>query len=227
MGLRDVVTPAFETEDESSALAQQVQQRSEQHQQSVQHNAHSAGSKKMSKPSVVGNKVTTGIVRLVYPNLENPRPEDAEIDKNKYTVMVLIPKEDVATYEAMQEAINVAAIAKFKKARPDLAYPIKDGDKKADKEGDPVPWYQGHWFLNLKSNNKPTILDPFKNKVTDASFIKGGDWGRVRIAFSGYDQSGNRGVGSYVDVVQFARSGDPLGGGENLDDFDTIEEEFV
>lgn len=170
------------------------------------------------------NKVTTGVVRIVYPNLAEPRPEDAEIDAGKYSVLVLIPKEETATIEAMEAAIEYAKTKKFPKIVPKtLLLPIKDGDEKFDKEGNPVEWYAGHYYLNLKSNNQPKLIDPFKNEIEDASFIKGGDWCKVRIAFSGYDMAGNKGVGAYVDVVQFVRAGDPLGNSDTLDDFDVEE----
>lgn len=172
------------------------------------------------------NKVTTGVVRIVYPNLDQPRPEDAEIDAGKYTVLVLIPKEDTSTLKAMDAAIEYAKTKKFPKMVPKtLLLPLKDGDEKFDKEGNPVEWYAGNYYLNLKSNNSPKIIDPFKNAIEDASFIKGGDWCKVRIAFSGYDMAGNKGVGSYVDVVQFVRAGDPLGNSDTLDDFDVEEDD--
>ncbi len=169
-------------------------------------------------------QVTTPVCRLVYPNLASPRPDDAEIHAGKYTMMVLIPKEDQATYDALQAAANQAAVDKFKRVLPNLRMPVKDGDEKYDKEGNPVDWYAGHWYLNLSSANQPRIIDPFKNKVDEASFIKGGDWCRVRIAFKGYDSAGNKGVGSYVNVVQFIREGDALGGSDTLDDFAVMEE---
>lgn len=192
-------------------------------------NATSARSAAMSSTNLkFPNKVTTGIVRIVYPNLHEPRPEDAEIDAGKYSVLVLIPKDDTKTLDAIEAAIEYAKTKKFPKIVPkNLLMPIKDGDDKVDKEGEPVEWYQGHYFLNLKSNNQPRLIDPFKNPIQDASFIKGGDWARVRIAFSGYDTAGNKGVGAYVDVVQFVRAGEPLGNVDTLDDFDEIAEEDI
>lgn len=170
--------------------------------------------------------VTTPVVRIVYPNLDEPRPEDAEIDAGKYTCLVLIPKEDTKTVQAIKDAIEYAKVKKFdKRVPPNLLLPLKDGDEKMDKNGDPVEWYAGHYFLNLKSNNQPKLIDPFKNEISDASFIKGGDWGRVRIAFTAYDKSGKKGVGSYINVFQFVRAGDPLGNADTLDDFEEMEEE--
>src|SRR5574337_990586 len=168
-------------------------------------------------------RVTTGVVRIVYPNLAESRPAEAEIDPGKYTVLVLIPKSDTDTVEKCRAAIEFAALEKFKKMRPDLVLPMKDGDAKVDKDGEPVEFYQGHWYFNLKSTNPPKIIDPMKNTIANPSFIKGGDWGRVQIAFNGYDQSGKRGVGSYINVFQFAKSGDPLGGGDALEDFDEMD----
>lgn len=206
MGLRDHAAK-FETEAESSSTTTR--------------NAA------MSAPTTLNpkfpNKVTTGVIRIVYPNLAEPRPADAEIDAGKYTVLALIPKTDKTTIEAINAAVEYAETKKFPKGHPSkFTYPLKDGDEKFDKNGDPVEWYQGHYYLNLKSLNQPKLIDPCKQPIADPSFIKGGDWARVRIAFSGYEQSGNRGVGSYIDVLQFVRSGDPLGNSDTLDDFDDL-----
>jgi hypothetical protein len=170
------------------------------------------------------NRVTTGVVRLVYPNVAKPRPADAEIDAGKYTAMILIPKEDKAAIKALEAAIEFAGTKKFPKGLPRGAMlPLKDGDEKTDKNGDPVPMYEGMMYLNLKTINPPRIIDPCKQVVADPSFIKGGDWVRVRVSFTAYEKSGNKGVGSYMDVIQFIRPGDPLGNVDTLDDFDEEE----
>jgi hypothetical protein len=171
------------------------------------------------------NQVTTGIVRLVYPSLAEPRPDDAEIHAGKYTCMVLIPKSDEDTYNKLKAAAEHAATEKFKRVLPNLRMPIKDGDEKFDKDGEPIGWYADHWYLNLSAKLQPKMIDPIKRGMTrdEVETIKGGDWVRVRIAFAGYDSAGNKGVGSYVNVVQFIHAGDALGGGDNLDDFDAID----
>ena len=171
------------------------------------------------------NQVTTGVVRLVYPSLHEPRPADAEIHAGKYTCMVLIPKSDTDTYEKLKAAADFAAMEKFKRVLPNLRMPIKDGDEKFDKEGEPIEWYADHWYLNLSAKLQPKMIDPLKGSMSDEQIagIKGGDWVRVRIAFSGYDSAGNKGVGSYVNVVQFIHAGDPLGGGDSLDDFEAVD----
>lgn len=172
----------------------------------------------------------TPVCRIVYPFLAEPKPIDAEIHAGKYTCMVLIPK-DENPEKAINAAIKEAADEFFKgKLPPGAKLPLKDGDEKLDDNGDVVPMYEGHWYINLSSNRQPTMIGPLKQALDAGSIksIKGGDYARVKIAFVGYNSAGNKGVGAYMNAIQFIRAGDPLGGtGGDLSGFDAVEDELA
>ena len=170
----------------------------------------------------------TPVCRLVFPYLAEPKPLGAEIHAGKYTCLVLI-KKDLDVEKDIRTAIKEASDEFFKGKVPSTAkFPLKDGDEKLDDDGNVIDMYARHWYLNLSSNKQPVFIGPLKQKLdqTNIAEIKGGDYVRVKVAFSGYDSAGNKGVGSYMNAIQFVRPGDPLGGtGGDISGFNAFEED--
>jgi hypothetical protein len=164
---------------------------------------------------------------VAFPQLFTPRAADAEIDPGKYTCMVLIPKTDEKTVNAIKDGIKSELAAKFKKEPIDWGNPLKDGDKYFnsldDEKAEGKEYYKGHYYLNLKSSNQPKVQDQYGKTATDPKSIESGDFIRVAFNLSAYDTAGNKGVGAYVQTVQFAKKGDSIGGGSIV--FDALEEE--
>ena len=104
-------------------------------------------------------KVITGKdSRLSYFNGWEPKSING--GPEKYSVSVLIPKDDVKTIKAIEEAIDAAieeGVGKFGGKKPNKAaikLPLRDGDIERDDEA-----YKGHYFINANSTSAPQIVD--------------------------------------------------------------------
>lgn len=161
--------------------------------------------------------VTKTEVRLSYTNLIDPRQRDDEHpDELVYSTAILIPKTDVATVDAIKNAIKEAlaeGIAKKwgGKAPKGLKNPLRDGDE--EREDDEV--YKGHYFINAKGprggKEKPILLTAAGAETSDGGVIYSGVHARVSLQFYAFDVNGNKGVACGVSAVQSAEHGEPLG----------------
>jgi hypothetical protein len=159
--------------------------------------------------------VVTGEVRLSYVNLFQPRAAQ-QGGELKYSVTILLPKSDVATYQRIMQAIQAAyelgVQTKWNGARPQLKHTIHDGDG-VRPSGEPFgPECKGHWVFTASSKQRPEIVDTQLNPIIDQSKVYSGVYGRVHINFFPYSQSGNRGIAAGLGPVQVLRDGEPLGG---------------
>ncbi len=158
-------------------------------------------------------KVVTGVVRLSYANIWQPK--SIKDGTPKYSTSVLIPKNDAVTVGKIKAAVEAAYREGENKLRgnaksvPPLAAiktPLRDGDlERPDDDA-----YKGCWFLNANSTT-----------VTDTSKIYSGVYARVSLAFFAYSTNGNRGVAAGLQNIQKVRDGERLGGRARAeDDFD-------
>ena len=164
-------------------------------------------------------KVVTGKVRMSYVQVFEPNPDDAEIDAGKYSVSLLIPKNDTATIKKIKAAIEAAKqegkTSKWGGKIPaKLENPLHDGD--IDKEDDPV--YADHYYLNAKSSKQPEVVDRALNPILDADEFYSGCYGRASINFFAYDKSGNKGIGCGLNNLQKLADGEPLTGRSRAED---------
>jgi hypothetical protein len=158
--------------------------------------------------------VVTGEVRLSYVNLFQPRAAQ-QGGEPKYSVTILLPKSDVATYQRIQAAIQAAyeqgVQSKWNDARPPLKTTIHDGDG-VRPSGEPFgSECRGHWVFTASSKQKPEVVDANLNPIIDQSKVYSGVYGRVHINFFPYSQRGNRGIAAGLGPVQILRDGEPLG----------------
>lgn len=189
------------------------------------------------KAKRVGTKVTTGQVRLSYANLLEPKAID-EGQTPKYSVSLIISKDDKDTLKAVKEAIDLAkeeGKGKFGGKIPaNLKTPVRDGDEeRPDDEA-----YANSYFINANSKNKPKILE--FTKFTSEGKIKAapvdteddvysGMYGMVSINFYAYNTSGNKGIAAGLGNVLKTDDGERLGGGSSAEadfDLDTDDEDF-
>lgn len=160
----------------------------------------------------MAKKVVTDVVRLSYVTLFEPRAV-GDSDAKKYSVSILIPKDDTATVEAIEAAIaEELKSPKLKGKTKGLKLPLKDGDEERDE-----PEYQGHYFVNcnratppLLLNRDKTTLDPMDPQ--DRRVLYSGCYAKVSINFSAYAVPQNKGVGAYLNAVMFWEDGEALGG---------------
>jgi len=176
----------------------------------------------MRKKDKMSTKVTTEReVRLSYTNLLEPRAQDEEKPTElTYSTAMLIPKSDTATVEllkgAIGEALTEGIAKKWGGKKPgNLRNPLRDGDEKVTKDGDPDELYAGHWFINAKGPNggkeAPFLFNKAGEPTKDSGVIYSGVFGRVSVQFFAYDKAGNRGVGAQIVAVMSGEHGDPLG----------------
>lgn len=194
----------------------------------------------MAKVDFQFAKVKTGEIRFSYLNVLKPREDEKnpKFDKEgnkikKYGCMLLIPKSDADTVNAIKKAID-EQIAHYKtvtgKAKLPATFktPLHDGDD-TDKEGE---HYEGHYYMNCSSINKPGIVGLMKgtdgkfNALTDEKDVYSGMYGRATLNFFAFGlEKGSDGCGVGVGVglnnIQKLRDGDRLGGG-----FATAEDDF-
>jgi hypothetical protein len=145
-----------------------------------------------------------------YVSLLEPR-EDLQ-GRMKYSVSMIFPK-DTTDIEKLEEAVAEAAHEKFGKKLPkNFRSPIRDGDEEREDREE----YQNSWFMNASTTRRPGIVDYKSGDIVDSDDedvgIYSGCTCRASIAFFGYDQQGNKGVGVGLNNVQVLKRGSRLDG---------------
>lgn len=173
-------------------------------------------------------KVVTGIVRLSYANVWEPVSINGS--NPKYSVSLIIPKDDKKTIEAINAAVDAAiqeGVAKFGGKVPNkaaLKLPLRDGDIERDDEA-----YKGAYFVNANSTTAPQIVDRSVQPILDRSEVYSGCYARVSVNFYAFNSNGNRGIACGLGNIQKVKDGEPLGGKSSaVDDFDTdLDDDFL
>ena len=165
-------------------------------------------------------KVVTGVVRLSYANVWEPKSINGGAEK--FSVSLIIPKADAKTLGAIQKAIDAAieeGRGKFGGKIPSkaaLKLPLRDGD--IDRPDDEA--YANCYFVNANSSSTPEIVDMSLNPVLNRSEVYSGVYARVSINFYAFNSNGNRGIACGLGNIQKVRDGEPLGGKASAaDDF--------
>lgn len=171
-------------------------------------------------------KVVTGMnTRLSY--FHGWDPVSINGGAEKYSVSVLIPKDDTETVNKINAAIDAAieeGTAKFggkKPSRDLIKIPLRDGDTERDDEA-----YKGHYFLNANSKTAPQIVDRSVQPILDRAEVYSGCYARVSLNFYAFNSNGNKGIACGLGNIQKVRDGEPLGGRSTAaDDFVTLEDD--
>lgn len=171
-------------------------------------------------------KVVTGKVRFSYCNAFTPKSINGS--DPKYSVSILVSKDDKETVAKINEAIEKAkqaGIAKFGAkfaSGSGFKLPLRDGDN--DRPDDPN--YADCYFVNANSNTAPGIIDKNKNDILDSTELYSGCYGRASITFYPFNTNGNRGIACGLQNLQKLADGEPLGGRSRAkDDFDVYEDD--
>ena len=165
----------------------------------------------MITPQVKENKVIFGPCRLSYTHVFNRYNPDGDQADGKYMTNVLIPKDEKETIEAINKAIaeakKQAIVSKWGGKEPKkLDMPLRDGDEKDDEN------YEGHLFVNAKSNTRPGIVDCKKVPIVDEEEVYSGVWAIVSVTFFGYDKNGNKGVACGLNNIMKFKDDEHFGG---------------
>lgn len=172
-------------------------------------------------------RVVTGKVRFSYANVWQAKSINGS--EEKYSVSLIIPKSDAKTIEEIQVAMEEAkqeGIAKFGGKIPaNLKLPLRDGD--IDRPDDEA--YQGCYFINANSKDKPQIVDKKVKPILDTNEFYSGCYGRASINFYAFNQNGNKGIACGLGNLQKLKDGEPLSGHSRAeDDFEAYgEDDFL
>ena len=184
----------------------------------------------MSKNYITPTKVITGVnTRWSYANVWEAKSING--GKPKFSVSLIIPKDDTATVNKIKAAIQSAyeeGQSKLKgsgKTVPALSVlktPLRDGDlERPDDEA-----YAGCYFINANSASAPGIVDSDRQPVIDRSEVYSGVYGRASINFYAFNSNGNKGIACGLNNLQKIKDGEPLGGKSRAeDDFATADDE--
>ena len=170
-------------------------------------------------------KVITGKnTRLSY--FHGWEPTSINGGPERYSVSVLIPKDDKETVKAINYAVDAAieeGIAKFGGKKPNKAaikLPLRDGDTEREDEA-----YAGHWFINANSKTAPQIVDKAVKPILDRDEVYSGCYARVSLNFYAFNSNGNKGIACGLGNIQKIRDGESLGGRSSATDDFSIEED--
>lgn len=184
---------------------------------------------KNNKSTINGTKVITGKVRFSYAYVFQPAGDGED---KKYSVSLIIPKEDKLTIKNIKEAIkNAYEIGKEKtfkgKNIKDIFAILHDGDE--ERPDDEV--YKDSYYINASARTKPGIVDKYKRNIEDTTEFYSGCYGIASINLYPYNTNGNKGIACGLNNLMKLEDGESLGGrasaqddfvgfGEELDDFE-------
>ena len=163
----------------------------------------------------------TGKCRISYVNVWEPRKDDN--GNEKYSVMILVPKDDVETLNAINACIKDAydlgadvlkGNAKVVPSFGSIHLPLRDGDE--ERPGDPV--YEGMFFFNATSKYMPDVWstekDPFTGgliRIDEGSEdLYSGCYCRCSINCYAYNTKGGKGIAVSIRALQKVEDGEPL-----------------
>lgn len=158
---------------------------------------------------MAANKVITGVCRVSYAHLVEPYAMEGQ--EPKYSAVLIFPKTDVETRNAIEKAIDKAieeGVAKFggKRIAKTSVHIIKDGDEKDD------PIYAGCYYINVKSKDRPQIVDRNLQDIIDPEEIYSGMYARFSLSFYPYSFNNMRGISVAMGNVQKVKDGERFSG---------------
>lgn len=157
------------------------------------------------------------LVRFSYPHVFEPHA--IEGGKPKYSIMLIIDKDDTETVQAIRDAMNQCAVEAAANGMwggsipSDLRNPLRDGDTDPAHKGDPT--CAGKYFLNASSTYRPGLVDRNNREIINPDEFYPGCYGRAQLNVFGYDRVGNRGIGVGLNNLQKVMDGDNLSGAQD------------
>lgn len=134
----------------------------------------------------------------------------------KYSLRLIVPKSNKKAVKAIKDAIADAmkrgSEDKFKgKSLKKAKNPLKDGD---DEETDKYPFLADSYFIDMKSNTKPTVIDKSRKPLTTDDEVYSGMMVLVAGFAMPYFTDGSWGVTFVLDAVVKVGDGERIGGSQ-------------
>lgn len=162
-------------------------------------------------------KTNTPKFRAAFPNLFKAR-ENKLSGKMEYSVVALFKKgEDLDELKKVATQALVEEFGPNKQKWPrKLKSPFKDqGDRVQiddnGKETLPQGYERGAVYLDLKSQQKPGVVDQDVEPIIDQSEVYGGCYMVASVNAKAYNHGGNCGVSLYLNNVMKVGDGEPFG----------------
>lgn len=164
-------------------------------------------------------KVVTGKVRFSYANVFEPKAVN-EGEEPKYSMCVIISKDDKKTLDAIRKAVEAAKqVYKAKLADKNgripsnIKTPLRDGDN--ERADDPA--FENSYFLNCSSNRRPSIVDKDLAPIMGREEFYSGCYGRVSLNFYAFNVQ-SKGIAAGLNNIQKLSDGERLAGGSSADE---------
>lgn len=171
-------------------------------------------------------KVVVGPARFSYLHVWEPVAIGEGSDK-KYSVSLIIPKNDTKSVNLVKSAIKNAlnaGIGKFGGKKPTVyKNPLRDGD--AERPDDEA--YKGCYFVNANCKTKPGVVNAQRQPITDQDELYSGCYGYASITFYAFNTNGNKGIACGLNNLMKTKDGEPLSGRATAEaDFANIDVPF-
>lgn len=158
-------------------------------------------------------KVVTNKVRLSYCHLFEPYTS-FENQPAKYSTVILIPKSDTTTINAIKRAqkaaLELGKAGKFGGSIPkNWKNTLHDGDEEADLDKNPE--YAGHMYMTISNNQRPGIVDQNVQPILDTTEVYSGCYARVSMNAYPFNAQGSKGVSFGLSHVQKIADGEAFG----------------
>lgn len=173
--------------------------------------------------------VLTPKFRVSYPNIFKPVVNKLS-GQSEYSLQALFPKGTDLT--KLKQVAKEVAEAKWGKDKlpKNLKSPFRDQSDRAKEDEEtgkttmPAGYEAGAIYMNLKSKQRPSVVDQKVEEIIDDSQFYAGCWARASIVAFAYDQAGNKGVSFALRNIQKVADGDPLSGRTTAqDDFSPVD----
>lgn len=166
--------------------------------------------------------------RLSYAHIWQPgtNPDGSE---GKYSVCLLIDKKDEKTVTKVKKAIEAAKVegkSKLANSKGVIPNNIKQPLRDADDEGIDDANYEGMYFINASSTQKPQVVDRHVEPILDPSEVYSGCYCNVSVNFYAFNVNTNKGIACGLNNIQKLKDGQRLAGGSSADeDFEVLDDE--
>jgi len=163
--------------------------------------------------------IITPRFRASYPSVFEAKL-NALSKKEEYSVVALFPKgADLSKLKAEAESVAIEKWGANKNKWPrNLRSPFRDQAEKA-KENDsgnlvlPDGHEAGAIFMNLKSYQRPQVVNQNVEPIIDRQEFYAGCWAVASVRAYAYEQMGNAGISFGLNNIQKVADATPLGGG--------------